>query len=59
MFRKKNGEENQNTRFMFDKTCVAASWQWHTCVIPEAVIQFRYSWWWAKISLETCRTAKE
>jgi len=40
-------------------TYVAASWQLHTCVIPEAVIQFRCSWWWAKISLETCRTAKE
>jgi hypothetical protein len=25
------------------------------CVIPEAVIQFRCSWWWAKISLKTCR----
>jgi len=34
-------------------------WQRHTCVIPEAVIQFRCSWWWAKITLETCRTAKE
>jgi hypothetical protein len=33
--------------------------QRHTCVIPEAVIQFRCSWWWAKISLETCRVAKE
>jgi len=33
--------------------------QRHTCVIPEAVIQFRYSWWWAKISLETCRAPKE
>jgi len=29
------------------------------CVIPEAVIQFRCSCWWAKISLETCRAAKE
>jgi hypothetical protein len=29
------------------------------CVIPEDVIQFRCSWWWAKISLETCRAAKE
>jgi len=38
---------------------VAASWQRHTCVIPEAVIEFRCSWWWAKISLETCRAAKE
>jgi len=33
--------------------------QRHTCVIPEAVIQFRCSWWWAKISLETCRAPKE
>jgi len=33
--------------------------QLYTCVIPEAVIQFRSSWWWAKISLETCRAAKE
>ena len=24
------------------------SWQRHTCVILEAVIQFRCSWWWAK-----------
>jgi hypothetical protein len=31
----------------------------HTCVIPEAVIQFRCSWWWAKILLETCRAARE
>jgi hypothetical protein len=29
------------------------------CVIPEAVIQFRSSWWWAKISLKTCRAAKD
>jgi len=35
------------------------SWQRHTCVIPEAVIQLRCSWWWAKISLEICRAAKE
>jgi len=35
------------------------SQQWHTCVIPEAVIQFRCSWWWQKISLKTCRAAKE
>jgi hypothetical protein len=33
--------------------------QRHTCVIPEAAIQFRCFWWWAKISLETCRAAKE
>jgi len=33
--------------------------QRHTCVIPETVIQFRCSWWWAKISLETYRAAKE
>ena len=33
--------------------------QQHTCVIPEAVIQFRCSWWWAKISLETCGAVKE
>ena len=33
--------------------------QRHTCVITEVVIQFRCSWWWAKISLETCRSAKE
>jgi hypothetical protein len=44
---------------------VAASWyhdtsrQRHTCVIPEVVIQFRCSWWWAKISLEKCSAAKE
>jgi len=30
-----------------------------TCVIPEVVIQFRCSWWWAKISLESCTAAKE
>ena len=36
-----------------------ASWQRHTYVIPEAVIQFRCCWWWAKISLETCRAARE
>jgi len=29
------------------------------CLIPEAVIQFRCFWWCAKISLETCRAAKE
>jgi hypothetical protein len=40
-------------------TYVAAGWQRHTCVIPEAVIQFRFSWWWAKISLETCTALKE
>jgi len=34
------------------------SWQRHTCVIPEAVIQFRCSWWWTKISLKTCKAAK-
>jgi hypothetical protein len=33
--------------------------QRHTCVIPEAVIQFRCSWWWEKISLETYRAAKK
>jgi hypothetical protein len=33
--------------------------QRHTCVILEAVTQFRCYWWWAKISLETCRAAKE
>jgi len=33
--------------------------QRHTCAIPEAVIQFRCSWWRAKISLETCRAAKK
>jgi hypothetical protein len=33
--------------------------QWRTYEFPEAVkIQFRSSWWWAKISLETCRTIK-
>jgi len=30
-----------------------------TCAIPEAVIQFRCPWWWAKISPETCSAAKE
>jgi len=40
-------------------TYVAARRQRHTCVIPEAVIQCRSSWWWAKISLETCTAAKE
>jgi len=29
------------------------------CVIRKVVIQFRCSWWWAKIFLETCRSAKE
>jgi len=30
--------------------CRLVSWdrQRHTCVIPEAVIKFRCSWWWAK-----------
>jgi len=32
--------------------------QRHTCVIPEAVIQFRCSWWWAKIYLEKCKACK-
>jgi len=40
-------------------TYVAASRQRHTYIIPEAVIQFRCSWWWAKISLETCRAVKK
>jgi len=32
--------------------CQLVSWEcWHS-VIPEAVIQFRWSWWWAKISVE-------
>jgi hypothetical protein len=35
------------------------SQHWHTCVIPEAVIRFKHSWWWEKISLETWRAAKE
>jgi len=50
-----------------DLHCITASGITHVCrcrlaatyVIPEAVIQFRSSWWWAKISLETCRAAKE
>ena len=33
-------------------TYVAAGRQRHTCVVPEAVIQFMCSWWWAKISLK-------
>ena len=34
------------------------SLQRHSCVIPEAVIQFRCSWLWIKMSLETCRSSQ-
>jgi len=39
-------------------TYVVAGW-YHGNVGKEAVIQFRCSWCWAKISLETCRATKE
>jgi len=49
----------QHLVFVTPSLPAGTSRQRHTCVIPEAVIQFKCSWWWAKISLETCRAAKE
>jgi len=38
--------------------CITASGITQVCRCRQ-VIQFRCSWWWAQISFETCRAAKE